>query len=387
MRFQEKLPKELYKYSSADHVLHWLPTGSRIQFGHCERPSDVTRYQGAEFDFIGVDELTQFDEETFKYLMSRLRTSKSYVKPKFFASTNPGNIGHAWVKRLWIDRRLEPNEIMAGYSLDDFVFIPSKVQDNEYINKEYIQNLMALPEHQRKMLLDGSWEVYEGQFFENFRQTGHVIPHFDPPDEWPRYRSIDFGRTAPFACLWFTIDYDGVVYVYREYYEAGREIDENVEALIALSGDEHYRYTVVDGSVFAKTGFGESIGQRMQRKGLDMISAHKDRVAGWTAVKQYMNFDEYDEKDKPQLRIMKNCPSLIEEMKHAIYDKNKHEDLDTHQPDHAIDALRYFIMTLRDKQAKHKREDPHKDLNPHVVKLWKKQQADKNRLGVDYTPD
>ena len=381
MRALEKLPRDLYKYYSTDHVLLWKPTNSKIQFGHCEREDDIHRYQGAEFDFIGIDELTHFDEFTVKFLWSRLRSSKPGVIPRFFASTNPGNVGHAWVKRLWVENKLTSDEIMAGFKKLDFEFIPSLVSDNKYINEDYVANLKMLPENQRKMLLEGSWDVFEGKFFEDYDESRHIIPSFTIPDAWPKYRAIDFGRTAPFACLWFALDYDGNIYVYKEYYKAGQEVDENTDSIIALSGSERYEYTVIDSAVFAKTGFGESIGDRIRRKGLDIIPAHKDRLAGWSALKQYLHWDE---KTQPKVRIMKCCPSLIEEMRNAIYDKNKVEDMNTTQPDHALDALRYFIMTLRDRMAKKPHEDPLKHINPIVRDYFNRKNAASSDLTGRY---
>jgi PBSX family phage terminase large subunit len=377
MRALEKLPRNLYKYRSSDHLLTWLPTNSTIQFGHCEREDDVYRYQGAEFDFEGVDELTQLNEFTIKYLWSRLRSSKPGVVPKFFASTNPGGIGHSFVKRLWVENKLTPDELMAGYKPEDFQFIPSRLDDNKYLNPEYVQNLKSLPENQRLMLLEGSWDVYEGKYFESFQSSVHVEDDFKIPETWRKFRAIDFGRTAPFACLWLAIDYDGVVHVYREYYRGGCEVDENAEEVVRLSGDEKYEYTVIDTAVFAKTGFGETIGDRLRRKGIDCIPAHKDRVAGWVALKQYLHYDyQSEQRVEPRLKIVKSCPNLIEEMRNAIYDKHKLEDMDTNLPDHACDALRYFIMTLRDRHATHPIEDPMKHVNPILLKNWKERREE-----------
>lgn len=371
IRALEKLPKDLYKYYATDHVLIWKPTNSRIQFGHCEKADDVYRYQGAEFDWIGVDELTQFDEFTIKYLWSRLRSSLPGVVPKFFGTTNPGGIGHRWVKRLWVENKLSQEELAAGFQREDFEFIPATVSDNKYINKEYVSNLQMLPEHQRKMLLDGSWDVYEGKFFEEWDEKVHVIPTFDIPDTWLKFRTIDFGRTAPFACLWNAVDYDGNLYVYKEYYEAGREVDENADNVVSLSQGGKFEYTVIDSAVFSKTGFGETIGDRIRRKGIDIIPAHKDRIAGWSAVKQYLHFNAEDG-TKPKLRIMRNCPSLIDEMRNAIYDKNNPEDLNSKQPDHALDALRYFIMTLRDRNTPKPEDDPMRHINPKLREIFEK---------------
>lgn len=375
MRALERLPKELYKYSSTDHVLTWKPTGSRIQFGHCEKDQDIFRYQGAEFDFVGIDELTQFDEFTIKYIWSRLRSSRPGVTPKFFASTNPGGTGHLFVKRLWVLGKLTPEEVMAGYKREDFAFIPSRLDDNKYINQDYVQNLKMLPENQRKMLLDGSWDVYEGKYFEDYSDEVHVVKSHEIPETWRKYRAIDFGRTAPFACLWLAVDYDGKVHVYREYYKAGREVDENAEEVARLSGNEKYEYTVIDTAVFSKTGFGETIGDRIRRKGIDIIPAHKDRLSGWATLKQYLHHDpNTTPKIETKLRIHDSCSNLINEFKEALYSKTKPEDLDTDKPDHALDALRYFIMTLRDKASLEPSEDPMRHVNPILREAFRNRQ-------------
>lgn len=375
----EVLPRELYKYHASDHVLTWLPTNSRIQFGHAERPEDITRYLGAEFDHIGVDELTQHTEQTIKFLWSRLRTSKQGVVTKFFAATNPGGVGHRFVKRLWLDKNLTKEELDAGFTGADFEFIPARVDDNEYMDKAYVANLMMLPENQRKMYLEGSWEIYEGKFFEEFDEAVHVIESFPVPESWYKFRAIDFGRTAPFCCLWLALDQDGVVYVYKEHYQRGWEVDQNADAILRLSKDEDYKYTVIDSAVFSKTGFGETIGQRLQRKGLSIIPAHKNRIAGWSALKQYL----HGEKDRTgkttgqRLKVMKSCPALIEELNNALYSKHSQEDLNSDLDDHALDALRYFIMTLRDSGTKLSPLDSMHGVNPLIKQMFKERSSSK----------
>lgn len=368
IRALEKLPKGMYKYSHNDHLLTWLPTGSRIQFGYCQKDEDVFRYQGAEFDFIGMDEMTQFTEFQFKYLLSRLRTSKPGVQAKFFGATNPGGVGHEFVKRLWIEHRFTNEEKLAGFTESSFEFIRSSVYDNKYLGADYVANLRSLPEAERRKLLDGDWDVYEGRFFEDFNASVHVIDRFDPPDTWKRFRAIDFGRTAPFACLWLTLDQDGSVYVYREYYEKGKEVDDNSDNLIKLSYEEAYSYTVIDSAVFAKTGFGETIGERIRRKGIDIIPAHKSRLDGWVALKQYMSFGT-EKQTHPKLYIMNTCRNLIEEIKNAQYSDTDPEDLSSKCSDHALDALRYFIMTLRDKKSKEPTKDNAPMTNPKLKKI------------------
>jgi len=115
--------------------------------------TDVLRYQGIEYDFIGIEELTHWTEDEFDTIISSLRTSKEWVTPNFFWTTNPGGKGHAWVKKRWIDR--EPSE---QYDIDDYAFIQAFYTDNNVLltmDPNYIKRLNALPEKLRRALRDG----------------------------------------------------------------------------------------------------------------------------------------------------------------------------------------------------------------------------------------
>ncbi len=372
MRFLERLPKDSYKYNASDHFLIWKRTNSRIQFGHCQSNEDVYRYQGAEFDFIGVDELTQFNEYTFKFLISRLRSSKPNLIPKFFAATNPGSIGHSWVKRLFIENRFNKEEQEANWQPEDFEFIPATIQDNKYIDPGYVTRLKAMPEPQRSMYLHGNWDVFAGQFFENFDRNTHIRKSHPIPDTYKKYRSIDFGRTAPFATLWGAIDYDGNLIIYREYYERGREVDENTRNIQELSTTENYEWTIIDSAVFAKTGFGESIGERMWNLGLHTVPAQKGRLNGWTILKQYMRF----EKDtQPKLIIFDSCPNLIKEIQDAVYSEKRPEDLHERCDDHALDALQYLCTGLRGMISSEPQRNPAEGrASPFMIEYFKTKQ-------------
>ena len=220
-------PTSAAKYKTSDRKWIFL-NGSVIEFGYCASETDVLRYQGAEYDIVRFDELTHFTEGQYTYLLSRVRGVNDYPK-QIKSSTNPGGIGHTWVKSRFIDG-FEPG---MEHTTDDGtkrLFIPSFVQDNKFLmqaDENYIKRLGQLPENERRALLYGEWDIFDGQVFSEWRnnpkgyktrRNTHVIKPFKIPKEWRRFRSFDFGYSKPFAVSWYAVDYDGRVYNYRELY-------------------------------------------------------------------------------------------------------------------------------------------------------------------------
>ncbi len=343
----------LIKYYRAGDRKLILPNGSSLSFRHLQFLSDVYVYQGQEFDFIGIDEITQHEKEVFTVLRSSNRTTNSKIKPKFLLTGNPGGIGHVWVKNLFISHVYEMNE-----RPNDYAFIPASVRDNKVLltaDPEYIARLEALPEHLRKAYLEGDWDIFAGQYFAEWRREEHVCEPFEIPNTWKRFRGIDFGREAPFCCLWFALDYDGNVWAYKEYYQAGKDADENAAEVLWMSekgkdfrGDpiyEHYEYSVADSSIFAKTGHGEPISEILARHKIITIPSSKDRIAGWTVMHQYLRTPQ------PKLIFFNTCANAIRTIPSLIHDENHPEDLDSFSEDHCADAVRYFLQTLRERHT------------------------------------
>jgi phage terminase large subunit len=205
--FRRDVPRKLYKkYNESKHVVTWQ-NGSTTRFGYCRNENDVYQYQGAEFLFIGLDELTHFTLKQWQFLTSRNRCPVPGSVCTMAAATNPGNIGHAWVKALWVDRKPpagfdQPNL----YNPSDYEFIRAWLSDNPiYANDvEYRRTLEVLPEHLRKAFLDGDWNVFAGQYFDIFDYGRHTAR----PEEirlepwWPRWISIDWGFQHPSAVYW-----------------------------------------------------------------------------------------------------------------------------------------------------------------------------------------
>jgi hypothetical protein len=205
--FRRDVPRELYEsFNESKHVVTWL-NGSTTRFGYCQREHDVYQYQGAEFLFIGIDELTLFTLRQWQFLTSRNRCPVPGAFPCMAGATNPGNIGHAWVKSLWIDRQPAPGmENPAEYDPTDYEFVSARVSDNPIYagDESYLKTLRALPSHLKRAFLDGDWEVFAGQYFDRFDFARHVVraEAVDWKPWWPRWISIDWGFEHPAAAYW-----------------------------------------------------------------------------------------------------------------------------------------------------------------------------------------
>lgn len=357
-------PKSVCKYSSTARKWTFI-NGSVIEFGFCATKSDVLRYQGAEYEVVRFDELTHFTEEQYTYLISRIRGVNSYPK-MVKSSTNPGGIGHSWVKRRFIEG-FTPGKVHTDFATGSKrLFIPSYVQDNVFLmnsDSDYIKRLEQLPEKERKALLHGEWDIYDGQVFAEWRfshmgkrtrRWSHVIEPFDIPKEWRRYRSFDFGYSKPFAVSWFAVDFDGRAYNYRELYGCTGEPDTGIkwtaqkiaEKIREIEDTEEKDYQIVgvaDPAIWNSTGTPDgSIADMMEKKGVYFEKGNHDRLAGKMQIHYRLAFDD---KGLPMLYFFENCKNMIRTLPQLCYDPTRPEDVDTKQEDHLYDALKYFLMT------------------------------------------
>ena len=189
---QEVYPKEIYRYNAAKHVGVFV-NGSVLDFGYCDSESDVYRYQSAEYDVIRFDELTHFTKQMYLYLMSRLRGVSGYPK-QMKSSTNPGGVGHNWVKERFIDP-CSPGEVLSTET-GSRLFIPAKVSDNGFLMRAdpmYLARLENLCDKDKRALLYGDWDIFEGQFFTEWDREIHVCKPFSLPADWRRYFVMDYG--------------------------------------------------------------------------------------------------------------------------------------------------------------------------------------------------
>ncbi len=306
---------------------------------------DPSKYFSSEFALIAVDELTKNKEEMFDFLRMRKRWSGIH-RTKFIAGTNPGSIGHEWVKKKFIDKVFGDNE----QEKEQFAYVRATVYDNPHLPPEYLKGLQSLPERMRKAYLEGDWDIFEGQYFSEFSRDVHVVKPFTIPETWLRFRSIDpSGRNGITSCHWYAVNQDKEVYVYREYYETGKDSDEHAKKIAQLSEGENYRYSIIDSAAFGKLGLPETQAEVYAKNGVDdLIPASKNRIFGWDIVHQYLRWDE---KTKPLLKIFETSYNMIRTLPALIHDERVIEDVNTNGEDHAADELRYFLQTLREQKT------------------------------------
>lgn len=361
-----------YKAQQHEFILNEDFGGGIVAFRNLDDPS---KYLSSEFALIEVDELTKNPKETFDFLRLRKRWP-GIERTKFIGASNPGGIGHDWVKQVFIEKNFPHEE----QEKNQFHFIKALPQDNKYLPESYYNTLGSLPEKLRKAYRDGNWDVFEGQYFSEWDKDQHVITPFVIPNGFKKFRAYDHGRENPACCLWFAVDYDGRVYCYRELYVKGQNVDQIAAEINRLSKDEIYDYSVADPSIFAKMGLvdrfgGQTIAESFARQGVDFIPASNRRIDGWNIMHQYLYWDI---NKKPLLQYFNNCYNSIRTIPSLIHDEYKQEDVDSGGEDHAADPTRYFLMSLHERKSSI-------PLNPTEIKLKKMQES--STLGPQYLND
>lgn len=365
----QELHPSMYEYNATKHILTFY-NGSTIRFGYCRSKKDILQYHGLQYDFVCIEELTHWTESEFKMLRRVLRSARAGIKPNFFASTNPGGIGHSWVKRLWIDRQFKRNQ--DGTYLEDpedYEFIPSRVYDNPSIMEadldrtgkpEYIKILEDLPEKQRKALLLGDWNVFEGQYFNEWNENIHVIDPTIPIDGIKRrIVCVDYGSSKPCAVYWLALTNQDRIIVYREVYKPMR-YEELAQCILDNTTPEEMKdlkNVVVDPSICGKkneeTGStGKEILEKVFRRNgtrLKVRAGNNRRMDGWNAMHKWLQpipMPENPDILTAAMVIAANCDNAIRTIPDLVHDEKDVEDLDTTQEDHPADSLRYGVMFL-----------------------------------------
>lgn len=342
-----------------------FPNGSIIKLGYCKSEDDKYQYQGQEYDAIFFDECTHFTWSQVQFIITCLRNTRDDFRTRVYFMGNPGGVGHIWFKRLFIDRAYNESE-----NAEDYEYIPATVDDNKLLmqnDPDYVKLLDALPEKMRLAHRYGDWNVFDGQFFEEFtivapteedqrhRKWTHVIEPFEIPDSWPIYRSYDFGYAKPFSFAWWTVDHDGRIYRILEYYGC---VKNSPNEGLKLTPAEQFKkaheiehthrwlkgkkiYGPADPAIWDQSR-GESIAETAERYGIYFDKGDHERIAGWMQLHYRMAFDE---EGLPMLYIFNNCKAFIRTIPTLQYSESKPEDLDTNGEDHVADEARYFCMT------------------------------------------
>lgn len=346
------------KYNKSDKIFTFC-NGSTISFGYCASDGDLGQYQGAEYDVWFADEAGQFLEDWLTKIDACVRGVNPFPKRTYY-TLNPGGPSHGYFKRLFVDRRYTEDE-----HPEDYAFIQALVTDNKALMQqqpEYLRSLEKLPPKLREAWLNGRWDVYEGQFFEEFRddpahykdrQLTHVIDPFEIPRNWTIYRSFDWGYNKPFSCGWWAVDPDGVLYRILEFYGCTGQPNEGIKWPPKQVFAEIYRIEtehrwlagkkiigIADPAIW-DAEFGESIADTAARNQVYFSPGDNKRIPGWMQVHYRLTFDE---NGYAGMYVFRNCKAFIRTMPMLMYDERKPEDLDTSMEDHVADEVRYMCM-------------------------------------------
>lgn len=347
------------KYNRADKMFRF-PNGSTISFGYCANEGDLGQYQGAEYDVVFIDEAGQLREDWVRKINLCVRGVNTFPKRTYY-TLNPGGPGHGYFKRVFVDRNFAEDE-----NPEDYSFIQAKVEDNRALmlaQPDYLRELENLPPTLRAAWRDGRWDVYEGQFFEDFRDDPahyqdrrwtHVIADFEPPAGWTICRSYDFGYGKPFSCAWWAVDYDGTVYRILELYGCTRTPNEGVKWNPEKQFQEIHNIEtqhpwlkgkdiigVADPACWAADR-GISIAETAARYGVYFTKGDNERIAGWMQCHYRLQFDE---DGYPRMYVFQSCRAFIRTIPLLLYDEHRVEDLDTSMEDHVADEWRYLCMS------------------------------------------
>jgi hypothetical protein len=298
---QQMYPPEAAQYDASNHKWYFY-NGSIIEFGFLESDADVQKYQSAEYDRQFMDEGSHLSPYRISYMKSRIRGANDYPK-QLKICTNPGGLSHKYLKKQFDVGVKEPYVVRKYYVGTDKegkdlyetrCFIPATVYDNKALlekDPNYIKNLMQLPEKEREQLLNGNWEVDDDAAFPEFDRNIHVFnmtktfPH-GIPKHWRRWISVDNGYADPFFWLWYAVDEQGTVYIYREF---TRERDDKKAQLT---------YSDQARKVVERNMYSEIIGGQIVEKedkydfivaGHDAFFSHVRDTQGKTLIDYYMD--------------------------------------------------------------------------------------------------
>ncbi len=325
-----------------------FPNGSRIRMGYCATEADVLQYQGQEYDIIAIDEATQLTEYQFQTLKACLRGVNGLPK-RMYLTCNPGGVGHSWVKRLFVDRQFYPHE-----NPEEYTFIPARVYDNTVLTQNdpaYVAQLQSLPDKLKRAWLEGEWDLFEGQFFSEFRRDIHVVSPFAIPDSYPRFAAMDYGFDM-LCVLWCAVATDGTLFVYREECVSNLTLSQAARRIAQCCHGENLSYLVASPDLWNRRQDSGISGVEILQKTAELpplLCADDRRIIGWRTLREYL----LGEGGRPRLQIFSSCTELIRCLPALLHDRARPEDASSHphQVTHAPEALRYAVMSRAEQLA------------------------------------
>lgn len=355
-------------------TLTWrMPHGGRVGFRYLDKVTDADEWQGRNLSDAWIEEVGQYPTpEPVDRLFGVLRSAGG-VPVQMVLTGNPGGPGQQWIRSRFglhpFPKTPRVRTVQINEGQMQAAIIPSRITDNKALlsaDPGYLERLkMVGGKELVRAWLEGDWSAIEGAFFDEWDEKKHVIMPFVIPENWARFRSMDWGFAAPFSVGWWAVagdDYEhpsgtiprGALVRYREWYGAtgpqkGMRLtaEDVAHGILERDGKDKIRYTVVDPSMFSQDG-GPSIAERMSKAGVknkkradNARVGREGHMGGWDQMRARLR----GEGGRPMMYCFNTCEASVRTIPILQHDPMKAEDLDTTAEDHAADEWRYACMS------------------------------------------
>lgn len=373
---------------SKNFIEFW--NGAKIHLCHCQHEKDVTKYQGAEIHVLLIDELTHFTEKIYRYLRGRCRLGglKLPAKhlglfPRIVAGSNPGGVGHNWVKATFVDPAAPMQIVLQPKSEGGMLrqYVPAKLADNPALlanDPDYADRLEGLgnPELVRAMK-DGDWSIVAGGMFDDvWRESIHSIKPFPIPSSWRIDRAFDWGSSKPFSVGWWA-ECDGTPAVLAdgserhfprgtlfrigEWYGWTGRPDEGLKQSDAATAQgvtlreqqmgiaNRVRPGPADNAIFDENN-GDSPALIQQRHGVRWERSDKSpgsRKRGWSVMRERLRASMAERMEEPGLFVFDTCRQFIRTVPVLPRCDKDPDDVNTKAEDHIGDEARYRCLEVK----------------------------------------
>lgn len=312
-----------HRYASQEGLLKFH-NGSRIVCGHFQNENDIDSYLGIEYDIIAIEEATELQESRYTNIRTCLRSSKPGWRPRDYSTSNPGGIGHAWYKNRFILPFRRKQETVTR-------FVPSLCQDNIFNNSDYIKILEGLPGWKRRAWLEGDWDIQAGQYFSTWRESVHVLEHWDDRKAVIWFAALDYGWSHYTTIILYAVTGDGKIVAVEEHGERKAvpawHVQEfrKIMAKHGMTDFSRLQFFVAGSDIFATESDGASVAAAYGDLGMPLTCAEMDRVNGWSEVLRRLG--DPDNGHPPSLLVTRKCPKLIEQIPCMAHDPHRPEDV------------------------------------------------------------
>jgi len=303
--------------------------GSKVILGNFKDEKDIDKYLGLEYDLIAISESNQLTFTKKKFILTCLRTSKAGWRPRLYEDTNPGGVGMAENKAMYVvpfRRGLEEGSKTR--------YVHSTVYDNKFVNKEYVTLLESLTGWQRKAWLEGDWDFAAGSFFTNFIPDYHVYPNervnFDEHEAVRWYAGYDWGIAHCSAVVLIAEDKKGIKYIVDEWMDNGMVLAQQAEIIHDLFAQHGITVSDLDyftsgRDCFARDKDGKTVAQDFEAFGISLTAGDVDRQNGWKVF--HSLFGDISAKVPPRLYINRKCTNLISQIQVAQHNDKRPGDV------------------------------------------------------------